>query len=179
GQRHVQLGHVVLDPHAVDQAEIDHVDAELGVDDIAHRLLEVLEQLLLLGRGLGLRAGLGRRLIGRRRLTHGRSPFPLARFGAALSFALPLSSVSAASVPAASSVSAVASSSATIRTTASLKAIQPSRAHFTRAGYLETPDSAMPSPSNSSSPSMVPRLEIISLKASTVFNACCTGRPMT
>src|SRR3712207_713422 len=46
GQRHVQDRHVGLgvDVDAVDQAQVDDVDAELGVDDVAHGLLDVLEQ---------------------------------------------------------------------------------------------------------------------------------------
>src|SRR5688572_17964217 len=50
GQRHVQDGDVaVVDVDAVDEAQVDDVDAELGVDDVAHGLLEVLEQGRLVG----------------------------------------------------------------------------------------------------------------------------------
>ena len=37
----------LLDVQAVDQAEVDDVDPEFGVDDVAHRLLEVGEQLVV------------------------------------------------------------------------------------------------------------------------------------
>jgi hypothetical protein len=47
GQRHVDRGHpVAADVHAVDQPEVDHVDAEFRVDDVPQRL----EHVLLLGR---------------------------------------------------------------------------------------------------------------------------------
>ena len=36
-------GVVVVDVHAVDEAEVDDVDAELGVDHVAHGLLDVLD----------------------------------------------------------------------------------------------------------------------------------------
>src|SRR6516162_886577 len=56
GERHVDRGHAVsAERDAVDQAEIDHVDAKLGVDHVAERLKDVL----------GLR-GTARRLRGRR-----------------------------------------------------------------------------------------------------------------
>ena len=58
---------------------------------------------------------------------------------------------------------------------ASLNAIQPSSAHFTRAGYLATPANAMPSPSTSSSPRPCPRDEIISLNAATRLQRVADG----
>ena len=60
-----------------------------------------------------------------------------------------------------------------------LNAIQPSSAHFTRAGYFATPANAMPSPITSSSPSIVPREDIISVNAATVFSASPTLWPIT
>ena len=60
-----------------------------------------------------------------------------------------------------------------------MNAIQPSSAHFTRAGYFETPANAMPSPMTSSSPSIVPRDETISVNAATVFSASPTVSPIT
>ena len=50
---------------------------------------------------------------------------------------------------------------------------------MTRAGYFATPANAMPSPISSSSPSMVPRDEIISVNAVTVFSASPTLWPIT
>ena len=44
GERHVEHGHtVVAERHAVDEAEVDHVDPELGVDDVLHRLGDVVD----------------------------------------------------------------------------------------------------------------------------------------
>jgi SseB protein N-terminal domain len=67
GQRHVDGGHPVgADLDAVDQAEVHHVDAELGVDHVPQRL----EHVLLLRGELGVE--LGRLLRGlRRRLLRG------------------------------------------------------------------------------------------------------------
>src|SRR6185312_11999050 len=43
--RHVQSGGVVLlHPDVVHQAEVDHVDAEFGIDDVAHGLLDVVDR---------------------------------------------------------------------------------------------------------------------------------------
>src|SRR6185312_6587184 len=43
GQRHVEDGDVVVvDVDAVDQAQVHDVDPQLGVDDVAHGLLDVL-----------------------------------------------------------------------------------------------------------------------------------------
>src|SRR3954454_10381839 len=54
GQGHVDDGDVVLvDVQPVDQAQVDDVDAQLGVDDVAHGFLDVLEQRRLVGRQLG------------------------------------------------------------------------------------------------------------------------------
>ena len=66
----------------------------------------------------------------------------------------------------------------TLCTAASLNAIQPSSAHFTRAGYFDTPAKAMPSPSTSSSPSMVPRLVTIAVNSPRVAITSVSGRPM-
>ena len=86
-----------VDGDAVDQAEVDDVDAELGVDDVAHGLLDVGD----VGGGSG-------------RLAHDLS----------LLVAVSLSCwcVVLLSMPA--------------WCNASVKAIHPSSAHFTRAGYL-------------------------------------------
>ena len=92
-QGHVDDGVVVLvDGDAVDEAEVDDVDAELGVDDVAQRLLDVRD----VGGAAGCRHAC---------LAHG-----LVRWSAAMS------------TPA--------------RANASVNAVQPSRAHLTRAGYL-------------------------------------------
>ena len=61
---------------------------------------------------------------------------------------------------------------------AASKAFQPSRAHFTRAGYRETPAKAMPSPMRSSSPSSSPRLVTIFSNSASLAKACSTGSPM-
>src|SRR5215218_9776627 len=54
GQRHVQDRHVrLVDVDAVDETQVDDVDTQLGVDDVAHGLLEVLQQRRLVGRQLG------------------------------------------------------------------------------------------------------------------------------
>ena len=54
GQRHVQGGHLLgVHVHTVDEAEVDDVDAQLGVDHVPQRLKDVLDflrqRLLLLG----------------------------------------------------------------------------------------------------------------------------------
>src|SRR6476661_3037911 len=118
-QRHVDDGVLLrVDGDAVDEAEVDDVDPELGVDDIAHRLFDVGD----VGSGCG-------------RLTHDLSLL------VAVSV-LVLVSLLLVSWPA--------------WCNASVKAIHPSRAHFTRAGYLLTPAKATPSPMTSSSPMSAP-----------------------
>src|SRR6478609_11564453 len=94
----------LVDAHVVEQAEVDDVDAEFGVDDVAHRLVDVV------ARGHG-RGGVN---VGHR-------------------FASACQPASA---------------------TALFIAIQPSRAHFTRAGYFDTPSNAIASSSSSSSSSV-------------------------
>ena len=97
-----ELGINVVDLGLVYGAQVHDVDAELGVDDVLHRL----EHVLL--RRLGLRLGRqGRRLEDRLRLR-----------GAGLGHAAPPR----------------ACVSSTARAVASFHAIQPSRAHLTRAG---------------------------------------------
>src|SRR6478672_3861248 len=111
GERHVDHGDALGLLYAVHQAEVDDVDAQLGVDHVAHGLFEVLDRRLAALRG---------------RLRHAcRTP----NHGL-LGFTHDFSSD---------------------RTSASLNAIQPSKAHFTRAGYRATPANATPSPSTSSS----------------------------
>src|SRR5689334_3685239 len=146
-QGHVDDRLVVLDLQAVDQAQVDDVDPELGVDHVPHGLLDVVERGALAG---------GRR--GRRLRHAGRPPDDL-RVGRP--------------------DAVVAHASSFTRATASLNAIQPSRAHFTRAGYLETPANAMPSPMTSSSPAILPRLCAISWKDSRIRNASSTLLPTT
>src|SRR4051812_44436713 len=54
GERHVQHRDIALvDVDAVDEPQVDDVDAELGVDDVAHGLLDVLDQRRLVRRQLG------------------------------------------------------------------------------------------------------------------------------
>src|SRR6478752_3315732 len=65
------------------------------------------------------------------------------------------------------------------RARASVKAVQPSRAHLTRAGYFETPAKATPSPMTSSSPATWPLEVSIVRMASNVSRASSTGWPMT
>src|SRR6185503_16885095 len=55
-------------------------------------------------------------------------------------------------------VAGVAVMSTPAWTSASVNAVQPSSAHFTRAGYFETPANATPSPISSSSPGSAPLL---------------------
>src|ERR1035441_9740422 len=130
GQGHVDGRHPVLgDVYAVDQAKIDHVDAELRVDDVAHRLQDVL------GLGGGQLAGSSGGVLGH-----------------------------------------LCSSSA--RAVASFQAIQPSRAHLIRAGYLDTPSNATASPSTSSFGSAAPR-DCLSFRNSALTSiASLSGRPM-
>src|SRR5690242_13167095 len=107
GQRHVDDGvRLRVDGDAVDEPEVDDVDAELGVDDVGH-----------VGRGGGL----------------GHDGTPCGDEGL----------VDEMSTPACAR--------------ASVKAVQPSRAHLTRAGYFDTPANATPSPMTDSSPATVPR----------------------
>ena len=58
-----------------------------------------------------------------------------------------------------------------------MNAIHDNSAHFTRAGYFETPANATPSSSSSSSGCIWPRLATISVKASTRDIASSTGLP--
>ena len=60
-----------------------------------------------------------------------------------------------------------------------MNAIQPSSAHFTRAGYRATPANATPSPSTSSSGSTCPRPCAISWNAASTFIESVTDRPTT
>ena len=60
-----------------------------------------------------------------------------------------------------------------------MNAIQPSNAHFTRAGYRATPANATPSPSTSSSGSTWPRPCTISWNARSTVEAVADGRPTT
>src|SRR6478735_1797079 len=113
-QRHVDDGvRLGVDGDAVDEAEVDDVDAELGVDDVAHGLLDVSH--VRRGGGLG----------------HDETPW--------------------------GEVELVEEMSTPARARASVKAVQPSRAHLTRAGYFETPAKATPSPMTVSSPATWPR----------------------
>ncbi len=116
-QRHVERDRVVV-VHllAVEQAEVDDVDAELGVDDVLHRLDDVVVGRLD-ARGVGCRRRLQDRL-GRRR-GHGRRGGR--RLGAGLGHAAPPGVVR----------SVVSSRACAV---ASFHAIHPSSAHFTRAG---------------------------------------------
>ena len=114
GQGHVDGRRlVVVDGQAVDQAEVDDVDAELGVDDVAQRLLEQSST-----------PDVGRR---------GRVELGVVR----LVISAPVVSSSSGSV---SACSVAAAPSAW--PSASLNAIQPSSAHLTRAGYFATPANA-------------------------------------
>src|SRR6185437_5462431 len=138
GQRHVQGGLVrAVKEHPVNEAEVDHVDAKLGVDHIAQGLEDVL--------GLLLDLFIGE--VGDRRVLGHACP-PVSEWLSAWAVA-------------------------------SFQAIQPSRAHLTRAGYLETPANATASSSTSSSGSSCPLDCISSRKASPIFIASPTGLPMT
>src|SRR4051794_21006164 len=135
-QRHVDDGvRLRVDGDAVDEAEVDDVDAELGVDDVAHGFLDVGH----VGRG----GGLG----------HDETPWGEVEL------------VEVMSTPA--------------RARASVNAVQPSRAHLTRAGYFETPANATPSPMTDSSPATWPREVSMARIASKVTRASATRWPMT
>src|SRR5690606_2126303 len=156
GQRHVDGGGVVgLDPDVVDQAQVDDVHAQLGVDHHAHGLLAVVDLRHALGpTGRALRRlGLLRLL-----LEVGRRP--------ALALAVRLGH-------------APTSLEFDVRASASLNAIHPSNAHFTRAGYLATPANAMPSSRTSSSGSTWPRPCMSSVNASIVVIASSMLWPTT
>src|SRR6476661_4881237 len=135
-QRHVDDGvRLRVDGDAVDEAEIDDVDAELGVDDVTHGLFDVGH--VRRGGGCG----------------HDETPCGEGEL------------VEEMSTPA--------------RASASVKAVQPSRAHLTRAGYFETPAKATPSPMTVSSPPTWPREVSMARIASKVSSASTTGWPMT
>src|SRR5215467_11110434 len=137
GQRHVDGGHAVTaEGDAVDQAQVDHVDAQFGVHDVAQRLQQVL----------GVRS--------------------LNNFFAHL---LPPSRAP----PHAGSCSPIACA------VASFHAIQASRAHLIRAGYLDTPANATASPSTSSSGSPSPFDCMSARNSSWSFIPSPTGRPIT
>ena len=110
GQRHVQGSDVALvDVDVVDQAQIDHIDAQLRVDHIAHGLLDIVN-----GRQLGV-------WTGRRNFRHSSRATHYLRF---------LVQAHRASA----CLAALSELPASARPAASLNAIQPSKAHFTRAG---------------------------------------------
>src|SRR5699024_2280927 len=157
GEGHVDGGRpVVLDVNAVDEAEIDHVDAELGVNDVLHRLGDVL---------LGGPGGSG----GGRRRVRQLVPYQVRGTGGGVlahGHSWLSSVVVVPPLPEA-------------RATASASADHPSRAHFTRAGNFATPANAMPSSSRSSSGSMRPCPCISSVNSSRRPIACSTVPPMT
>ena len=108
-QRHVDRGDPVVHGDAVDQAEVDDVDPQLGVDDVAHRLLDVVER--------------------------GRRPPTVRRGGSGIPAAPADDVLVGRSAERSAGRSCHAPSfSHTSGPTASLNAIQPSSAHFTRAG---------------------------------------------
>src|SRR5689334_16295019 len=165
GQGHVDGGDAALGPDAVDQAQVDDVDAQLGVDHVAHGLLEVVGR----GRPRGRRGRLGHAGgAAHHPVLGGRTGLRRLRLGLA----------HVASFP---SLVAVAWSRCAppLRPTASLNAIQPSRAHFTRAGYRATPAKATPSPRTSSSGSTWPRPWAISWNAVSTRMDSSTLRPTT
>src|SRR5690606_15953106 len=139
------------------------VDAELRVDYDLHGRFDVGNRRLLraarrvggrsAARRVGRRSGLGRRLVtlADPPANHGRPEMPARRCRAP--------------------------PPATARAVASLKAIQDNRAHFTRAGYLDTPAKAMPSSSSPSSGSPWLRPPTISVNASTLARASVTVLP--
>src|SRR5690606_9856766 len=164
GERHIQRGDVVVvHADAVDQAKVASVEAELRVDDVLRGRFDVGNRRLLraarrvgrrsAARRVGRRSGLGRGLV-----THADPPAKRCR----------------AEIPA---KRCRAQPPATACAVASLKAIQDNRAHFTRAGYLETPAKAMPSSSSPSSGSPWLRPPTISVNASTLARASVTVLP--
>src|SRR5690606_10276265 len=124
-------------------------DPELGVDDVLHRLGD-----LVLGQGGGAAAEVDLGQVGV--VAHDGSSCAVGWVGAAASRAAP---------PPAWLV-------------ASFQAIQASRAHLTRAGNFATPAKAMPSPNTSSSGSTLPRPCISPGKAAWTTAASRTGRPL-
>src|SRR3954449_1161866 len=153
GQRHVddRVG-VAVEVYAVDQAQVDDVDPELGVDDVLERLGDVLDR----GGPAGTRLRLGH--LGQVTVVD----------GARGHLAFSLVSVSTGSTGEDAAV-----------VVASFQAIQDSRAHLIRAGNLATPANAMPSSSTSSSGSTWPLPCIRVRNSSWIANASSTGLPMT
>src|SRR5690606_2047303 len=152
GQRHVEGDGGVVGPDPVQQAQVDHVDAELRVDDVLERLADLLDQRLVHGRAALL--GGGRRgLVLRHETPSG--PAPAWR---------------------GSSSEACFSRDCTV---ASFHAIQASRAHLIRAGYLDTPAKATASSSTSSSGSPCPLECMSSLNESSSFMPSSTVRPIS
>src|ERR1700733_5660781 len=151
GQRHVQGGLVrAVEQHPVDEAEVDDVDAELGVDNVAQRLEDVLG--LLLDLLVGERGN--RRVLG-----HACPPCSerMSDDGSECERWVPESAWAVAS----------------------FQAIQPRSAHLIRAGYFDTPANATASSRTSSSGSSCPLDFISSRKASSIFIASLTGLPIT
>src|ERR1700677_4111327 len=153
GQGHVDGGDPLgVDVDTVDQAEVHHVDPELGVNHVAQRL----EHVLLLRRKLlsdarTLRRRRTRRVLrGRVRARHGIRGRVLCHCPTSMACAV-----------------------------ASFHAIQPSRAHLILAGYFETPTNATASSSTSSSGSPVPLDCMSSRNAWLMAMASPTGLPMT
>src|SRR5262249_44064733 len=156
GQRHVDGGHAVpAEGDAVDKAQVDHVDAQLGVHDVAQRLQHVLG-LRSLGCAVARLRGPARR--------HGL--VNLYRFFAHLFASLAGAASRRLGSPIACAV-------------ASFHAIQASRAHLMRAGYLDTPANATASPSTSSSGSPSPWDCMSARNSSCSFIPSLTGRPIT
>src|SRR5262249_55082321 len=150
GQGHVDGGDPLgVHVHAVDQAEVHHVDAEFGVHHVTHRL----EHVLLLGRQLSGLSGLGG-------AWGGRPPRSLQGLGGLRSVLCHCATSMACAV-------------------ASFQAIQPSRAHFIRAGYFDTPANATASSSRPSSGCPAPLDCMSSRKAWLIVMASATGLPMT
>ena len=136
GQRHVdegdRAGVALLHADPVHQTEVNDVDAEFWVDDVAHRLLEVGQHLF----------------------TNGCIHFP-SRFAPALRGHFPSRFAPAlrGHFPSRFAPALRARSSPLLQVLAvarlrdgGLKASHPSSAHFTRAGYFATPAKATPSP---------------------------------
>ena len=111
----------LVDGDAVHQAEVDDVDPQLGVDDVAHGLLEVVQRRRVPPAGAAAAPASPRRRGRRPRPTPVRVPRSCASLAV-----LPDAVTSDPLRPGPPAVK--------LRTTASLNAIQPSSAHFTRAG---------------------------------------------
>src|SRR5450631_3047492 len=156
-QRHVDddVG-VLVNCHPVDQAQIHDIDPELGVNHIAKRLFDV-------GHVRRGRAGSSGRRVFSSHVGHEFSlVLPVIELVLpVIELVLPVIELLVMALPMAEGTAEegeVSEMSTPAWVRAAVNAIQPNSAHLTRAGYLETPAKATPSPISSSSPGSAPLL---------------------